>query len=231
LSNEKGISPVTLRALPIFHALDDADLAPIAQMASLRSVTRNEVVLRAGDRTDNIYFVLSGTFKVLVSDEEGREVILSLMGPGDFFGEMGVIDDHPRSATVQVAQPGELVVIAKSDFHRCLADSFDVSLYIMRSLVQRLRAADRQIESLALLDVYGRVARLLLDMALRDEAGHLIVTPKVSRQDIAKMIGASREMVSRVMKDLQQHGLIEENDSQFVLHEDVVDGVPPLTPD
>jgi len=223
LSAEAGISLVTLRALPIFQALDDETLVPIARVSSLRSVPRQAVVLRAGDRTDNVYFVLTGAFKVLVSDEEGREVILSMMGPGDFFGEMGVIDSHPRSATVQAAQSSELVVIAKADFHRCLADSFDVSLYIMRSLVHRLRAADRQIESLALLDVYGRVARLLLDMAERTEDGRLMVPQKVSRQDIAKMIGASREMVSRVMKDLQLRGLVHEVDGQLELLEDVAD--------
>jgi CRP/FNR family cyclic AMP-dependent transcriptional regulator len=194
-------------------------------VASLRSIARHAVVLREGDRTDNIYFVLSGAFKVLVSDDEGREVILSMMGPGDLFGEMGVVDDHPRSATVQAAQSGELVVIAKSDFHRCLAGSFDVSLYVMRSLAQRLRSADRQIESLALLDVYGRVARLLLDMAERAPDGRLLVSQIPSRQDIAKMIGASREMVSRVMKDLQQRGLIEEFDGQVILHADATGGV------
>jgi len=231
LSTETGISPVTLRALPSFHALADDKLLPIARVSSLRRVPRHTVVLRAGDHTDNVYFVLSGAFKVLVSDEEGREVILSMMGPGDLFGEMGVIDDHPRSATVQAAQPSELVVIAKADFHRCLADSFDVSLSIMRSLVHRLRAADRQIESLALLDVYGRVARLLLDKAERTADGRLVVLQKVSRQDIAKMIGASREMVSRVMKDLQQRGLVHEVDGQMELLEDVGDIVVPPLPE
>lgn len=219
MSPETGISIVTLRALPIFQALGDDKLLPLARVSSLRSVPRHSVVLREGDHTDNVYFVLTGSFKVLVSDEDGREVILSMMGPGDFFGEMGVIDDHPRSATVQAAQSSQLVVIAKPDFHRCLANSFDVSLYIMRSLVQRLRAADRQIESLALLDVYGRVARLLLDMAERTADGRLAVPQKLSRQDIAKMIGASREMVSRVMKDLQSRGLVQELDGQLLLNE------------
>ncbi len=132
---------------------------------------------------------------------------------------------------MQAAQPSELVVIAKADFHRCLADSFDVSLSIMRSLVHRLRAADRQIESLALLDVYGRVARLLLDKAERTADGRLVVLQKVSRQDIAKMIGASREMVSRVMKDLQQRGLVHEVDGQMELLEDVSDIVAPPLPE
>ena len=177
-------------------------------------------MLKAGDKTDNVYFVLNGSLKVLVSDEGGREVILSILGRGDLFGEMGVIDDHPRSATVVAAQPSDLVVIAKGDFKSALAGNFDISLYLMRSLVQRLRSADRQIESLALLDVYGRVARLLLDMAETAPNGDKVVRQKPSRQDIAKMIGASREMVGRVLKDLQQQGLIEEDDDVFILRED-----------
>ena len=117
---------------------------------------------------------------------------------------------------MQAAQPGELVVIAKADFHRCLAGSFDISLSIMRGLVHRLRAADRQIESLALLDVYGRVARLLLQAAETMD-GRKVVTQKLTKQDIAKMVGASREMVSRVMRDLTAQGHIHECDGQLIL--------------
>ena len=216
-----GVASIALKALPIFRALDDERLASISRVASLRSVPRHGVVLKAGDKTDNVYFVLNGSLKVLVSDDEGREVILSILGRGDLFGEMGVIDDHPRSATVVAAQSSDLVVIAKSDFKATLAENFDISLYLMRSLVQRLRSADRTIESLALLDVYGRVARLLLDMAEIGPNGEKVVTKRPSRQDIAKMIGASREMVSRVMKDLQVQGLIEEDGDVLILHEDV----------
>ncbi len=210
------VSITALRTLPIFEALGDDRLAPIARVASMRSVPRNTVVLHAGDQTDNVYLVLVGTLKVLISDEQGREAILSMLNPGDLFGEMGVIDDHPRSATVMTVDPCELVVITKADFKRCLAENFDISLYIMRSLVRRLRHADRKIESLALMDVYGRVARVLLDMA-EAEAGAMVVKRKVSKQDIAKMIGASREMVSRVMRDLQDQGLISESGGRVVL--------------
>jgi len=216
-----GVAAIALKALPIFQALDDERLARISRLSTLRSVPRQTVILRAGDKTDNVYFVLNGSLKVLVSDNEGREVILSMLGRGDLFGEMGVIDDDSRSATVVAAQSTDLVVIAKSDFKATLAENFDISLYLMRSLVQRLRSADRTIESLALLDVYGRVARLLLDMAETMPNGDKLIKRKPSRQDIAKMIGASREMVSRVMKDLQQQGLIQEDeDGLLILHGD-----------
>jgi CRP/FNR family cyclic AMP-dependent transcriptional regulator len=211
------VSTTALRTLPIFESLGEDRLAPIARLSSMRSVPRNSVIVHAGDQTDNVYIVLVGSLKVLISDEQGREAILSMLNPGDLFGEMGVIDDHPRSATVMAVEPCELVVISKADFKRFLAENFDLSLYIMRSLVRRLRNADRKIESLALMDVYGRVARVLLDMA-EEEDGAMVVKRKVSKQDIAKMIGASREMVSRVMRDLQDQQLITESAGRILLH-------------
>ena len=213
--------PVSLAALKSFHMfqnLSDERLEPISRCAILRNVARGAIVLHAGDRTDNIYFVLSGNLKVLVSDEDGREVILTMIGPGEVFGEMGVLDEDVRSATVLAVSSANLVVMSKGDFKRVMLDNAEVALQVTRNLVQRLRQADRQIESLALLDVYGRVARLLLDMA-EDVGGQKVVTRKISKQDIAKMIGASREMVSRVMKDLNVHGLIEETDGKVILHE------------
>jgi CRP/FNR family cyclic AMP-dependent transcriptional regulator len=196
--------------------LDDECLKPLTRVSMLRNIPRHTVVLHDGDRTDNIYFVLSGALKVQISDEEGREVILSILGPGELFGEMGVLDDHPRSATVLAVESSEVVVIGKADFKRCLVENPDVSLFIMRNLAKRLRLADRNIESLALLDVYGRVARLLLEAAETVD-GRQVVVRKLSKQDIAKMIGASREMVSRVMRDLTAQGLIHEQDGQLIL--------------
>jgi CRP/FNR family cyclic AMP-dependent transcriptional regulator len=216
ISPNPGVALTTLRALPIFEMLDDQCLRPLTRVAALRHISRHTVVLHAGDRTDNIYFVLSGALKVQISDEEGREVILCILGPGELFGEMGVLDDHPRSATVLAVESSDLVVIGKADFKQCMVDNPDVALFIMRSLTKRLRLADRHIESLALLDVYGRVARLLLEAAETVD-GRLIVTQKITKQDIAKMIGASREMVSRVMRDLHAQGLVKEENGQLVL--------------
>ena len=119
-------------------------------------------------------------------------------------------------------EPSELVVISKADFKRFLFENPDITLYIMRSLVQRLRIADRKIESLALMDVYGRVARLLLEMAEQREDGRRMIMRKLTKQDIARMIGASREMVSRVMRELQTRGLVEETDAGIVLNESIL---------
>ena len=216
MSTIAKVSTTTLRTFPIFETLDNASLEFLVRAAELRNVARSEEVVHAGDPTVSIYFVLSGALRVEVSDDEGREVILSMLGPGEMFGEMGVLDDYERSATVVAVESSSLVVIAKAEFKRCLEAHPDVALFIMRDLSRRLRLADRKIESLALLDVYGRVARLLMDMADTVD-GMKIVTRKVTKQDIAKMVGASREMVSRVMRDLQLQGLILERDGQWVL--------------
>ncbi|MBI4754966.1 MAG: cyclic nucleotide-binding domain-containing protein [Betaproteobacteria bacterium] len=218
MSSQHAVSVTALRCLPMFSGLPEQNLDAIARLAMLRKAPRNSTVVMAGDRTDFVYMVLSGSLKVLVSDEEGREVILSILGPGELFGEMGVLDENPRSASVVAAAPSDLILIAKSDFKRVMQENFDVALYIMRNLVQRLRNADRKIESLALMDVYGRVARLLLEMA-ETINGQLVVNRKISKQDIAKMIGASREMVSRVMKDLHTQGLIHETGGKILLRD------------
>jgi CRP/FNR family cyclic AMP-dependent transcriptional regulator len=163
--------------------------------------------------------IITGNAKVQVSDAKGREVILTLLGPGEFFGEMGLIDGSPRSADVVSSEVCELLVIAKADFKKGLSDNFDLCLNIMKSLVQRLRDADNKIESLALMDVYGRVAKLLLEFSV-EEGGERVVRRKLTKQDIAKMIGASREMVSRVMKDLEASGYIRVEEGRIVLNED-----------
>jgi CRP/FNR family cyclic AMP-dependent transcriptional regulator len=208
-----------LHSIPMFAGVPDAQLEPIARMAMHRKVPRNTVIVRAGDSTDSLYVIITGNAKVQVSDAEGREVILTLLGPGEFFGEMGLIDGSPRSADVVSSEVCELLVIAKADFKKGLSDNFDLCLNIMKSLVQRLRDADNKIESLALMDVYGRVAKLLLEFSV-EEGGERVVRRKLTKQDIAKMIGASREMVSRVMKDLEASGYIRVEEGRIVLNED-----------
>jgi CRP/FNR family cyclic AMP-dependent transcriptional regulator len=215
------VSTAVLRAVPLFSSVPDEQLRTLATVVTRRSLTRGATVMVAGDQTDSLYIILSGRLKVMMSDAEGKEVILSILGPGEFFGEMGLIDDSPRSASVVAIEPCELLAIAKRDFNKCLAENFEMAMAVMRGLVRRLREADRKIGSLALLDVYGRVARLLLDMA-ENVDGQKMVTKRLPKQDIAKMIGASREMVSRVMKDLQLGGYIEMRGSSIVLHDSIM---------
>jgi CRP/FNR family transcriptional regulator, cyclic AMP receptor protein len=215
------VSTAVLKAVPLFAGFPDEQLRMLTGVVTRRSAPRSTTIMAAGDPTDSLYIVLSGRLKVMMSDADGKEVILSILGPGEFFGEMGLIDDEPRSATVITIEPCELLAVNKRDFKKCLAENFEMATAVMRGLVRRLREADRKIGSLALLDVYGRVARLLLDMA-ENVNGEKIVTKRLPKQDIAKMIGASREMVSRVMKDLQTGGYIEMRGSNIVLHDTIM---------
>jgi CRP/FNR family cyclic AMP-dependent transcriptional regulator len=221
MAHPKSVSTTLLRNVPLFAGLNEEQLTMLVRMIVRNSFGRNATIIGAGDPTDSLYIVINGRLKVLMSDEQGREVILSLLGPGEFFGEMGLLDDSPRSASVVTQEPCELMSISKADFKRTLEENFDLSLMVMRGLVRRLREADQKIGSLALMDVYGRVARLLLEMA-EDIDGEKVVVKKLSKQDIAKMIGASREMVSRVMKDLQLGGYIEARGRSIVLRPNVL---------
>jgi CRP/FNR family cyclic AMP-dependent transcriptional regulator len=210
-----------MKTVPLFATLPEEQLRMLTTVVTRKSAPRSTTIMAGGDPTDSLYIVLSGRLKVMMSDAEGKEVILSILGPGEFFGEMGLIDDEPRSATVVTIEPCELLSIAKRDFKKCMAENFEMSQAVMRGLVKRLREADRKIGSLALLDVYGRVARLLLDMSETVD-GERLVTKRLPKQDIAKMIGASREMVSRVMKDLQTGGYIEMRGSTIVLRDTIM---------
>jgi len=216
-----AVSSAMLRSVPLFASFAEEPLRTLTTVVTRRSVTRGTIIMAAGDPTDSLYIVLSGRLKVMMSDADGKEVILTIIGPGEFFGEMGLIDDAPRSASVIAIEPCELLAITRRDFRKCLAENVEMSMAVMRGLVRRLREADRKIGSLALLDVYGRVARLLLDMAETVD-GQKMVTKRLPKQDIAKMIGASREMVSRVMKDLQVGGFIEMRGSTIVLRDSIL---------
>jgi CRP/FNR family transcriptional regulator, cyclic AMP receptor protein len=215
------VSTAVLKTVPLFASCPEEQLRMLTTVVTRKSAPRSTTIMAGGDPTDSLYIILSGRLKVMMSDSEGKEVILAILGPGEIFGEMGLIDDEPRSATVISIEPCELLSITKRDFKKCLQENFDMTMAVMRGLVKRLREADRKIGSLALLDVYGRVARLLLDMA-ENVDGEKVVTKRLPKQDIAKMIGASREMVSRVMKDLQTGGYIEMRGSQIVLRDTIM---------
>ena len=201
------MNPQILRAVPLFSAFSDAQIGQLLSCVQHRSFPRNAFILRAGEETDALYIILSGRVKLLIPDEEGHEVILSIMGAHEFFGEMGLLDDQPRSASAETLEACEMLRVSKAGFTGLLKDNFELAMLIIRNLVRRMREADRKIESLALIDVYGRVARLLIDQA-QNVDGKWVVERAPAKQEIARMIGASREMVSRVVKDLHQKGLI-----------------------
>ncbi len=196
-----------LRRVPLFSGLTEQQLDALAAGSARRSYPKGRTIVSEGEPSQSMYILLAGRAKVQRSDSEGKEVILAVLSSGEFFGEMSLIDDAPRSASVITLEPCEFMAVSKEAFKAMLVQSPEVTMAVMRGLVRRLREADKKIETLALLDVYGRVARVLLDFS-ELVGSERIVKNKLPRQEIAKMIGASREMVSRVMKGLEIDGYI-----------------------
>ncbi len=196
-----------LKRVPLFSDLAEADLARFAEVTREREYPKNSVILFEDDPGDALYIVSSGQVKVVLIGEDGREVILSVLADGDFFGEMALIDDEPRSAHVIAMRDSQLLVLRRDDFQAQLEAHPKIALKLLRVLVQRLRGADQKIGGLVLLDVNGRVARLLLDLA--EESGGPKITRRLTHHTIAQMIGSSRETVSRAMRELVERGLID----------------------
>ena len=198
-----------LRRVPLFSLLTVTQAEVISGAVTKQRYKRGEVLVEQGQKSNALAILLTGRARVVSADSRGREVILATLGPGDYIGEMSIIDNEPHSATVRAEVQTDVLLLGRADFARCLAENASMSLVVMRGLVKRLRHADRKIESLALLDVYGRVAHALLEFAVQDAHGQWIIREKISRQDLAKMVGASREMVSRVMKDLEERAFLQ----------------------
>ena len=205
-----------IRRVFLFSTFTPEQAEALAATVSKKRFKRGEILVEQGKKTDALFIVLTGRIRVLMTDSKGREVILATLTSGDYVGEMSLIDNAPHSATVVADQQVDVLVLGRDSFLRCLGENTEMAHAVMRVLVQRLRKASENISSLALVGVYGRVAKVLLESAAPDEHGSLLIRDKVSRQDIAKMVGASREMVSRVMKDFEEQGFIQLLDSGMV---------------
>jgi len=182
------------------------ELRDFAKHAVSRTYPKNTVVVSEGDETDSLYIIVSGRVKIYVSDEKGKEIVLNESGPGEYFGEM-VLDEGPRSASVMTLEQTQFLVVPKEDFRGFVAGSPEFALHLICKLIKRVRALTNDVKSLALMDVYGRVARLLLDLA-KERDGALVIENKPTQQEMASRIGASREMISRILSDLAKGGYI-----------------------
>jgi CRP-like cAMP-binding protein len=196
-----------LQRIPLFTQLSEAEVTRITEVARERTYPKNSVILFEDDPGDALYVVLVGEVKVVLIGEDGREVILSILRSGDFFGEMSLIDDQPRSAHVIATEDSNLLVLRREEFRKCLEDAPRIGLGLLQALSRRLRRADDKIGGLVLLDVNGRVARVLVELADEHDGEH--IPRKITHHMLAQMIGSSRETVSRTIRDLGERGLIE----------------------
>ena len=197
-----------LRRVPFFSMLPDQAAQAIASVIVKQRFRRGQMLFKQGEKCPGFYIIMSGTAQVVTSDDRGREVILATLSPGDYLGEMSIIDGQPASATIRFDTQADVLVLSSEEFRRYLPPTGSVADGVLQGLVARLRQADKKIQSLALLDVYERVEHALYEVA-QERDGELFVSGRLSRQDIAKMVGASREMVSRVMRELENNKFFE----------------------
>jgi CRP/FNR family cyclic AMP-dependent transcriptional regulator len=205
-----SLDPIdVLRTVPLFRQVPETDLAAFAQLVRERSHPRGSVILSQGDPGEALFLIRTGQVKVTVIAEDGREVILSVLGAGSFFGEMALVDDEPRSAHVIAMEDTTLFQLRREDFRTRLRASPDLAISLLRELSRRLRRADDTIASLMLLDVNGRIAHLLLELA-REEGSESTgrITRRLTHAAIGQMVGASRETVSRTMRNLVLRNVI-----------------------
>jgi len=200
----------------LFSELPEDYLQHIASCAVSRNYPKNSILITEGDQSDSLYIIESGRVKIFLNDENGKEVILNIQGANEYFGELAMLDEAPRSASVMTLEPSRFSIIAKADFDACLQSHPDIAVHLIRALAARIRALTESVRDLALHDVYERVASLLVKMA-QEQDDKLVITQKLTHQEIANLVGASREMISRIMKDLTTGGYIESHSKQITL--------------
>ncbi len=187
--------------IPIFSQLPDDALRSLASHATIKTYPKNSIVINEGDDTASFHFILSGTVRVYLSDENGKELTLSVDGPGKYFGELALLDDAPRSASVITCEKATCGIISKAEFKAWLNNNSNAPFGIINGLVSKVRALTDKVRTLALSDVYGRLVIELQNMA-EDSGDKKIIESRPTQQDLANMIGASREMVSKIFKEL-----------------------------
>ena len=201
---------------PPFLGLSEQDLSALSQHAVVRAYAKNTVIVHEGDQTDSFYIILSGKVRVFLADEQGKEIVLDTQGPGEYFGEM-VLDEGPRSASVITLEPCRFQVIPRDHINSLVKSHPDFAMHLVRKLIARARVLTEHVKSLALKDVYGRFAKLLNELAVPQD-GKRIIPDKISQQEMANRIGASREMINRIIKDLTTGGYISVDAQRIVIH-------------
>ncbi len=204
-----------LAAVSLFDGIGRADLENLAAVAMVRRYPKNAIILSEGDSADALYLILSGRVKVFVESEDGRRVILATQRAGEYFGEMS-LDEGVRSASVMALEACELSLLQRADFRDFLGGHPDAALAVINNLIRRTRSLTHRIRDLSLLDAYARLAKLLVSLATV-EGGRSIVSEPLTQKEIGERIGVSREMVSRIFKDLKAGGYIGNEGRRLVI--------------
>jgi CRP/FNR family cyclic AMP-dependent transcriptional regulator len=190
-------------------------LDKIAAVATVRAFPKRAIIVTEGDDSDSLYVMISGKARVFVADDKGREVQLNQLGVGEYFGEV-TLDGGPRSASVMALEDCRCAVVKRAELTAFIEKNPELAIHIVRKLARRVRDLTENVRSLALMDVYGRVARLLLELA-EEKDGRLVVSEPLTHKDIASRVGASREMISRIFSDLADGGYVRKEEGLLVI--------------
>lgn len=209
-----------LASVELFSELDPDELAKVSALAQSRSVPRDTPIFHAGEDADAVYVIVNGKVKIVTTTSDGREFILTVLGSGQVFGEMALLESAPRSASVITVTSVELVVLGRREFQHLLDTTPSISRKLLTILSRRLRRANSTMESLAYMDVAGRLARYLLDLA-RDHGQRMgngwVVVRRPTHSDIAHSIGTSRETVSRLINEFEEgFGLVNKGKFTYI---------------
>ena len=218
-----GNSLVFLQRVSIFSGVGQDSLERIASITQEKAFPKKSIIFHEGDRGDTLYILKSGRVKISKITEDGREKTLALMQPGEFFGEMAIFDEQPRSATAEVLDEQAVVfTLAKRDFERLIIENPTIALKIMRDMTRRMRQVNQQVEDLAFKDVHERVASTLKNLAEvegRPIGTKVLINLKMTHQDLANMVGSSRETVTRALNRLQDEGIISISHQQITINQ------------
>ena len=195
--------------------LTEATLRAIAEKGVVRSFPKGAILINEGDSSESLFIVLSGRVKVYASNAAGREIVLSFFGPGDYVGEMS-LDGSPRSASVMTVEPTTCAIVTRASLRDFVLAHPEFAMHLIVKLIQRVRVTTENVKSLALSDVYGRLVRLITALAVERD-GTMIVPEKLTQQDIAERVGASRDMISRLLKDLVGGGYLAIQDRTITI--------------
>ena len=205
-----------LENVPLFSGLSAEELTTIEAHGVIRSHRKNTIIIHKGDETDSLYLILAGRVKVFLADETGKEIILNTQTAGDHLGELALVRESPRTSSVMTTEDSKFLVLSKSAFQECLSRHPNIAFNLIGALAERISELSDNVSSLALLDVYGRVAKVLVERSTEQDGER--ATERLTQQDIANMVGASREMVSKIFKDLKAGGYISVEDQRVILH-------------
>jgi CRP/FNR family cyclic AMP-dependent transcriptional regulator len=193
-----------LKGNDIFNGLEDNELSVVAERTSKRTVLKNTLVISEGDISNSMYLIKEGKVNVTVTNEEGREMILSTLQQFDNFGELSLLDDNPRSANVITLEKCEFIILHKQDFIHLLKHNSGIAISVIKYLCKKIRFITNVTQSLALLDIYGRLVKLLYSLAEQGDDGRMIISLPLTHKDIAARVGSSREMISRILSELEK---------------------------